>query len=287
MMSLTNVLVCQSLATLLISLFIYSKNEIKEKNEIKDKIFILKGSFVIGEFILYRFKNSFLIKSLIKINLKCISDVLNINEKLKKAKEITAAQISYFLMFLFISLITAAVSENYKTIIYINLLSLVLCLYIFLSFYNSKKQISDEIDSALPNVYLKLTLLLSSGIILKNAWKEVAYSSDEKFYKLMQKADKEVENGESFSKALEELSKSTDNHEVRKFVLLILENIRKGGDNLRETFLLASGENFEMKKQKVKKKAIIADQRLLFPIILMFIGIVFMIIVPLFSDIMK
>lgn len=287
MMSLTNVLVCQSLATLLISFFIYSKNEIKEKNEIKDKIFILKDSFVIGEFILYRCKNSFLIKSLIKINLKCISDVLNINEKLKKAKEITAAQISYFLMFLFLSLITAAVSENYKTIIYINLLSLVLCLYIFLSFYNSKKQISDEIDSDLPNVYLKLTLLLSSGIILKNAWKEVAYSSDEKFYKLMQKADKEVENGESFSKALEELSKSTDNHEVRKFVLLILENIRKGGDNLRETFLLASGENFEMKKQKVKKKAIIADQRLLFPIILMFIGIVFMIIVPLFSDIMK
>lgn len=287
MMSFTNILVCQSFASLLISFFIYAKNEIKDKNKVNDKIFILKDSFVIGEFILSRFKSSFLIKSLIKLNLKCISDVFNVNEKLKKAQEITVAQISYFLIFLFISLVTTAVSENYKIIIYINLLSSILCVYIFLSFNNSKKQIRDEIDSALPSVYLKLTLLLSSGIILKNAWKEVAYSSDEKFYKLMQKADKEVENGESFSKALEELSKSTDNHEVRKFVLLILENIKKGGDNLRETFLLASGENFEMKKQKAKKKAIIADQRLLFPIILMFIGIVFMIIVPLFSDIMK
>lgn len=287
MMSFTNILVCQSFASLLISFFIYAKNEIKDKNKVNDKIFILKDSFVIGEFILSRFKSSFLIKSLIKLNLKCISDVFNLNEKLKKAQEITVAQISYFLIFLFISLVTTAVSENYKIMIYINLLSLILCAYIFLSFNNSKKQIRDEIDSALPSVYLKLTLLLSSGIILKNAWKEVAYSSDEKFYKLMQKADKEVENGESFSKALEELSKSTDNHEVRKFVLLILENIKKGGDNLRETFLLASGENFEMKKQKAKKKAIIADQRLLFPIILMFIGVVFMIIVPLFSDIMK
>lgn len=287
MMSFTNILVCQSFASLLISFFIYAKNEIKDKNKVNDKIFILKDSFVIGEFILSRFKSGFLIKYLIKLNLKCVSDVFNVNEKLKKAQEITVAQISYFLIFLFISLVTSAVSENYKIIIYINLLSLILCVYIFLSFNNSKKQIRDEIDSALPSVYLKLTLLLSSGIILKNAWKEVAYSSDEKFYKLMQKADKEVENGESFSKALEELSKSTDNHEVRKFVLLILENIKKGGDNLRETFLLASGENFEMKKQKAKKKAIIADQRLLFPIILMFIGVVFMIIVPLFSDIMK
>ena len=112
MMSFTNILVCQTFASLLISFFIYAKNEIKDKNKVKDKIFILKDSFVIGEFILSRFKSSFLIKSLIKLNLKCISDVFNVNEKLKKAKEITVAQISYFLIFLFISLVTTAVSDN-------------------------------------------------------------------------------------------------------------------------------------------------------------------------------
>ncbi|MDO5014548.1 MAG: type II secretion system F family protein [Clostridia bacterium] len=281
------VLLCQILATLLLLFFIMAEKNNSNQIKTEEKIFLLRDSFFIGDFLINRLEKTFIIQALIKLNFNFLTDTLSADEKKQKAKTIAAAQLSYLLIFLYLSLQVAALSENYKVIFYINIVSIFLCLYISLYFNLEKKRLADEIYSQLPSIYLKFTLLLGSGIILKEAWKEVAYSSQGQFYKLMQKTDREIENGKSFTKALEDLSKNTSNHEVKKFVFLILENLKKGGDNLRETFLMTSGENFELKKQRAKKKAIIADQKLLYPIILMFSGIIFMIIVPLFSDIVK
>lgn len=159
-------------------------------------------------------------------------------------------------------------------------------------FYYYGKAMNDDVEARsesmlhdFSDLVSKLALLVNSGLILKEAWKEVAFSGDSDVYKEMQNSVIEMENGISDDEAIYNFSIRCTQKEIRKFASALISSKKKGNSDLIETLMQQSAEVWDLKRQIVRRKGETAADKLLFPMILMFIGILIMIIVPIFANI--
>lgn len=65
---------------------------------------------------------------------------------------------------------------------------------------------------------------------------------------------------------------------------ILSQNIQKGGSELTMSLRYMNEESWEEKKQRAKRKGETAGTKLMIPLMIMFVGILFMIIVPIFSN---
>lgn len=66
--------------------------------------------------------------------------------------------------------------------------------------------------------------------------------------------------------------------------MILSQNIQKGGSELTMSLRYMNEESWEEKKQRAKRKGETAGTKLMIPLMIMFVGILFMIIVPIFSN---
>ncbi len=146
----------------------------------------------------------------------------------------------------------------------------------------------DKRSEALLNDYAEvvsnLALLTNAGMILRDAWTEVAYASNDEFYLEMQKVVDDLNNGIGETQAYTDFGVRCVIPEAKKFASTIIQGIQKGNKELSKNLQEQSGEVWEQKKQLVKRKGEKAANRLVIPVFIMFIGIVIMIIVPIFAN---
>ena len=71
--------------------------------------------------------------------------------------------------------------------------------------------------------------------------------------------------------------------EVKKFSTLIIQNLKKGNEELAMFLNDLSDEMWEMKKNEVKQKGEKANSKLLLPVFLIFIGILILVLVPMMN----
>lgn len=145
-------------------------------------------------------------------------------------------------------------------------------------------QRSDELLSDYAEVVSNLALLTNAGMILREAWEQVAYSGDGVFYKEMQKVVEDLNNGVGESLAFQSFGLRCVISEAKKFASIIVQGIQKGNSELAKSLQEQSSEVWEQKKQLVKRKGEKAANRLVIPTFLMFGGILIMIIVPIFAN---
>lgn len=168
---------------------------------------------------------------------------------------------------------------------------LVVVAFAFLAYYYfgtvTKQKIlkrSEEMLSDFSNVVSKLALLTNAGMIMREAWEEVAYTGETSLYKEMQKAVDEMNNGVSEIDALFNFGSRCIIPEIKKFTSTIVQGMVKGNSELIHMLQEQNKEVWAAKKQNVKRQGEKAASKLMIPILMMFAGILIMILIPIFTN---
>lgn len=143
---------------------------------------------------------------------------------------------------------------------------------------------SDELLRDFSEVVSKLALLTNAGMILREAWQEVAGAGTSTIYAEMKIAVDEMNNGIAEVDAIYNFGSRCMITEIKKFTSTIIQGITKGNSELSGMMQSQSKEVWQMKKQLVRREGEKAASKLLIPICIMFIGILVMILVPIFTN---
>lgn len=144
---------------------------------------------------------------------------------------------------------------------------------------------SESMLSDFSNVVSKLALLTNAGMIMREAWEEVANNGETVIYQEMRRSVEEMQNGVSEIDALFRFGNRCMIPEVKKFTSTIIQGLQKGNSELTVMLQTQSGEVWELKKQQVRRQGEKAASKLMLPMMLMFVGILIMVIIPIFTNI--
>lgn len=143
----------------------------------------------------------------------------------------------------------------------------------------------ESIMCEFPDVLSKMALLVNAGMIMKEAWNKISTTGDGVLYQEMQGAMQEMNNGESEIDAYIRFARRCNVPAVTKFTATLVQNLSKGNKELVEFLKSYSAESWNERKQEAKRKGEIASTKLLIPITLMFLGVMLMIMIPIFNGI--
>jgi tight adherence protein C len=146
------------------------------------------------------------------------------------------------------------------------------------------KKRSEELMSDFSEVVSKLALMTNAGMILREAWENIAFSGDSTLYLEMQTAVESMRNGVAEIDALYQFGSRSMVPEIKKFASTLIQGITKGNAELALMLQTQSKEIWESKKQMVRRQGEKAASKLLIPMMIMFVGILIMIVVPIFAN---
>lgn len=146
------------------------------------------------------------------------------------------------------------------------------------------KKRSEKMLNDFSNVVSKLALLTNAGMIMHEAWEEVAFTGESEIYKEMQRAVGQMNNGVSEADALYQFGSRCVVPEIKKFTSTLVQGLSKGNSELVDMLQAQSKEVWALKKQNVRRQGEKASSKLIIPMMIMFIGILIMVIVPIFSN---
>ena len=198
----------------------------------------------------------------------------------------TGAQISYAAFCVPLALLAGAASGN-MMFAAAGLAGAVLMLFILDG--EVKKKVEEKHDAVmceLPDIIMRLTLLLNAGMVLRDAWNMIADSSDTALGLEMRRTGADIRNGMPEAEAFEAFAQRCRTREIRKFTGSLVQNLKKGSAGLSVSLKELAAEQWEEKKNYVRKKAASSEQKLLVPMIMIFAAIIMMIIVPVFTNMM-
>lgn len=134
------------------------------------------------------------------------------------------------------------------------------------------------------DVVSKLALLVNAGMILKEAWEMIAYSGEGELYDEMRLVCENINNGMSEIDAYTEFGTRCTAPEIKKFTSTIIQGVVKGNKELVEMIKMQSREMWNSKQHRVRQQGEKAASKLLIPTCIMFVGVLIMIIVPIFAN---
>lgn len=141
----------------------------------------------------------------------------------------------------------------------------------------------DELIRTYPRMLSKLLLLVKSGMPIREAWESVALDNEGLLYKEMKLTVEELSNGMIEVEAYKAFGERCSIKQIKKFSSLMIQNLQKGSAEVADFLRDMSKEAWEEKKNFVKRKGETASSKLVFPIGLIFVGVLIIIIVPMFS----
>ena len=157
--------------------------------------------------------------------------------------------------------------------------------YYFTTLPASKvKKRSERFLNEFPNAVSTIALLVNSGMILREAWREVSLSDDTELYMEMRKVNEEIDNGTSEIDALYNFANRCVTPEIKKFTSFIVQGLEKGSKDLANALTNQTRELWELKKQNTLRQGELASSKLMIPLMVMFIGILIMIIGPIMTN---
>ena len=167
----------------------------------------------------------------------------------------------------------------------------VVILFSFVAFYyvgtipeEKVKKKSESILNEFADVVSKLALLVNAGMILKEAWIKISENGEGELYQEMRRSVEQMNNGVSEIDAYTEFATRCTSPEIKKFTSTIIQGLVKGNRELVEMIKQQSREIWDVKRHHVKQQGEKAASKLLIPICIMFVGVLIMIIVPIFAN---
>ena len=136
----------------------------------------------------------------------------------------------------------------------------------------------DDCVLEFPNMVSKLSLLIGSGMVLREAWYLIAKSKEGPLYELMRKACEYMDNGESDAAAIHKFGVLSDSVEIKKFTSAMVQGMEKGNSELADFLISQATELWAHKRQLALQQGEIAAGKLIIPLGLMFGGIIMIIV---------
>ncbi len=135
-----------------------------------------------------------------------------------------------------------------------------------------------------PDVLSKMALLVNAGMIMKEAWAKISTTGDGILYQEMAMAIDNMNNGESEMDAYIKFARRCNVPSVTKFTAALVQNLAKGNKELVQFLKIYMDESWNERKQEARRKGEAASTKLVIPITLMLLGIMLMIMIPMFSS---
>lgn len=195
---------------------------------------------------------------------------------------INAAKWTYGFFVLVLLSILAAMGNEPVAVLLGGVLAALIMWYIEELLNDKLEKRRDELLADLPQVLSKLTLLVNSGMTLRDAWKKVAYGGCRVLYREMQFTVQEMQNGLSDFEAYRNFADRCSIKQIRRFSSTMIQNMQKGNEEVSYFLKEMADEVWEEKKHLVKRKGEAANSKLLIPTAMIFVGILIMIMVPAF-----
>ncbi|MDR1641958.1 MAG: type II secretion system F family protein [Clostridiales bacterium] len=129
-----------------------------------------------------------------------------------------------------------------------------------------------------PEMVTKLALLINSGMVLREAWRLIAFRKEGTIYSLMKKTIEMMDNGESDVDAIHYFGYMSDTPEIKKFAGAMIQGIEKGNAELVDFLMGQASELWARKRQLALQKGEIAAGKLVAPLGLSFIGIIIIVV---------
>lgn len=198
---------------------------------------------------------------------------------------IAGAQITYSLLLLPVSLLIGALTGSTETGLLGIAASVLVLFCIDADIKKKTEERHDEILCELPDMINRLMLLIQAGMVLREAWNLTADSSDSILCREMRKTGDDIKNGMAEEEAFAKFADRCHLREIRKFVSMLIQNLKKGSTGLAEVLQTEALSQWEEKKNIVKRKSAASEQKLLIPMIMIFAAIIMMVIIPIFTNI--
>ena len=177
---------------------------------------------------------------------------------------------------------------------YILLLGAVCCIFLV---YRSREKIrqaekrrKDELSREYPGMISKFTMLLSTGVTVKQAWERIVQNYEKQkcelgthvVYEEMGKTLHEIQSGVSEAEGYERFGKRCGVTVYLKFGALLSQNLRKGSKGISELLRMEAIQSFEDRKSTARRLGEEAGTKLLMPMLGMLAVVFIMVMVPAF-----
>ena len=146
------------------------------------------------------------------------------------------------------------------------------------------KERSRQFMLEFPNAVSTIALLVNSGMILREAWREVSLSNNSELYLEMRKVNEDIDNGISEVDALFNFGSRCVTPEIKKFTAFVVQGLEKGSRDLAMALQNQTNELWELKKQNILKQGELASNKLMIPLMVMFAGILVMVMGPIMTN---
>ena len=145
----------------------------------------------------------------------------------------------------------------------------------------------DAIINEFPHMVSKLTMLLNAGMLVRRAWDEVANSNmEEPLYEEMRITSKDIMEGVSIEKAMEDFASRCAVKQIRKFSSIYVQAVIRSASEAVDSMKVMADEAWQEKKNLAKQRGEKANSKLLIPNMLMLFGIIIVVVVPLIASMM-
>lgn len=192
-------------------------------------------------------------------------------------------KITYVVTVLPIIFLLALLANNPIALLFGVVFAAIFVWYMNESFKDKLTARREEILAEFPQVLSKMTLLVNSGMLLRDAWNLIANQSDTVLFQEMRLTAAQLENGVQEAAAYREFAERCGIKEVRKFSSMVIQGLEKGAAELTIFLKDMADELWVEKRNLVKQKGEKANAKLLMPTVIIFIGILFMIMAPIIS----
>lgn len=152
----------------------------------------------------------------------------------------------------------------------------------------TERKIREELLCGYPAMLSKMTMLLSTGITLRNAWEKVVQNYDKqhtqanRVYEEMKITLHEMQGGVPELEAYERFGKRCNITPYIKFGALLSQNLRKGSKGLCDLLRMEALQSFEDRKSRARQKGEEAGTKLLMPMMGMLAVVLIMVMIPAF-----
>lgn len=194
---------------------------------------------------------------------------------------LVGGQVTYVVTILPFVFMLAVLGNSPEALLFGLIVAALLIWYLNEAFKDKLSARREELLAEFPQVLSKITLLVNSGMMLRNAWNKVANDGKGILYQEMAATTAEMQNGIPEVAAYQNFADRCGLKEMRKFSSMVTQSLAKGSGDLTYFLKDMSDELWEMKKNMVKRKSEQANSKLLAPIVVIFLGILIMIMAPI------
>ncbi len=247
-----------------------------------------KYFLIFGLFLLDKYNYSFNFSYDRKI-LNYITEIYGQEYTFFYARVAYSKKIVLLMLFVVLELVTSVVS-GYDTV-YMCYVPAIFSLVWLLEDVRLKSRVKKrrlEMQLEFPNFINKLTLLLNAGMTMSKAWEKLAYDKtssencESAFYMEVSSTVADIKAGMYENEAYSLFAKRIRTPEISRLMSTILQNTKRGGNDLVLSLRLQAHDSWEMRKNAVRRLGEEAATKLLLPMMLMFFAILIIVVTPAF-----